>query len=140
MRRIVLTTSDIMRAHSATLDGLGNYQSTGRLERAIAEGYEVFITTTRTKLVEIDDWWRKLVPDDHIFLANPQGEDLAEHLASGWKKCIAALGLTWPTLGELKPELAERLGSDWSSKPGTWVDVQHWLPSQGVAIKHQLSR
>jgi hypothetical protein len=135
MRRIVLTTSDIQKNH-----GSGVYKSTGRLERAIAEGYEVFIASSRTKLVETDDWWAKLVPADHIFLADELENDLADYLSSSWKKCLAALGITWPTEGELKPAFAERLSAEWAAKPGTWPDVQYWLPRKGIDTKYSFPK
>ncbi len=138
MRRIVLTTSDIQKYLPGS--DVPRYKPTGLLERAIEEGYEVFITTTRTKLVETDDWWRKLVPDDHIFLTDPSVEDMQEQLSSGWKKCVTALGLSWPTEGDLKSDHKDRLGSDWADKPGRWTDVQHWLPSQDIDTVHALRK
>jgi hypothetical protein len=140
--RIVLTTSDIQK-REFTDDGIpGAYKatgSTGLLELALEKGLEVFITTTRSKIVGTDKWWLGLVPEDHIFFADPSIEDQEEQLASGWKKCVAALGLTWPTKGETEPELAKRLGTNWAAKPGHWADVQAWLTRQGVANRFYLA-
>jgi len=58
MNKAVFTTSDIQR-FKGTSDEL---ESTGKLEKAISQGYEVFVITTRTRFKpEIDSWWQNQV-------------------------------------------------------------------------------
>jgi hypothetical protein len=58
MNKAVFTTSDIQR-----FKGMSDIlESTGKLEKAIEQGYEVFVITSRTVFKpEIDDWWRNQV-------------------------------------------------------------------------------
>ena len=56
--KAVFTTSDIQIFKGMSDD----LESTGKLEKAIEQGYEVFVITTRTIFKpEIDDWWRNQV-------------------------------------------------------------------------------
>lgn len=58
MNKAVFTTSDIQRFKGMS----DTLESTGKLEKAIEQGYEVFVITTRTVFnPEIDDWWRNQV-------------------------------------------------------------------------------
>ncbi len=58
MNKAVFTTSDIQRFKGMS----DTLESTGKLEKAIEQGYEVFVITTRTVFKpEIDDWWRNQV-------------------------------------------------------------------------------
>ena len=58
MNKAVFTTSDIQRFKGMS----DELESTGKLENAISQGYEVFVITSRTVFKpEIDDWWRNQV-------------------------------------------------------------------------------
>lgn len=58
MKKAVFTTSDIQRFKGMS----DTLESTGKLEKAIEQGYEVFVITTRTRFFpENDDWWRNQV-------------------------------------------------------------------------------
>ena len=58
MNKAVFTTSDIQRFKS----NLEELESTGKLEKAIEQGYEVFVITSRTGFKpQIDDWWMNQV-------------------------------------------------------------------------------
>ena len=58
MNKAVFTTSDIQRFKGMS----DELESTGKLENAISQGYEVFVITSRTVFKpEIDDWWRNQI-------------------------------------------------------------------------------
>lgn len=58
MNKAVFTTSDIQRFKGMSDD----LESTGKLENAIKQGYEVFVITSRTRFFpKIDDWWMNQV-------------------------------------------------------------------------------
>lgn len=72
--------------------------STGVLEWALEGGCEVFVASTRSHLLESDEWWTKLVAADHIFLSDePVDGALTERDASsGWKRLFERLNVEWP--------------------------------------------
>ena len=45
--------------------------STGKLERALAQGCRILVPTTRSKLFSHDEWWVALVGRENIFLVDP---------------------------------------------------------------------
>lgn len=51
-----------------------NMYSRGALEYALQEGHTVYVVTTRTKaqLGSHDQWWIKLVGEDHVFTTPPE--------------------------------------------------------------------
>jgi len=69
--------------------------SHGRLEKALAEGYTVYVASTRRSLGAHDSWWVELVGVDNIFLAEELGDDNLSS-SSGWRRLFSHLGLEWP--------------------------------------------
>lgn len=131
----VFTTSDIQRYNlhhpPSTL------VSTGKLERAIVEGYECYVVSTRTRLSETDTWWRKHVPDDRIFLSSvkEQKEDggYANSLSTikPWERLYAVLSITPAPLSCEDRKRAEELGESVHAF-ACWQDAQDQLESHGI--------
>jgi len=108
-KKIVFETSDIFNYQGISdgpvkfefTDSSGKDQklcSTMVLEWAIEEGYEVFVASTRSHLMDSDEWWTKLVPADHIFLSDvpTDGKLVERDPSSGWKRLFEHLGIAWP--------------------------------------------
>jgi len=95
MKKIaVLSTSDIQRITDR------GPESTGRLERAIEQGFTVFVGSDRTKTGEYDQWWIDLVGSDRVFLADGSLDRTIknhhEFCNSGWQALFAAQRVDWP--------------------------------------------
>lgn len=90
----VFTTSEIQEP------GAQNKQhSTGALERAMSEGYEVFVVSTRDTFGSHDTWWIEMVPADHVTHCRPLREDEHEsglRLNEPWKALYERLGHDYP--------------------------------------------
>lgn len=74
--------------------------STGKLEQAIAEGYDIYVVSIRPGFADVDNWWRRLVPADHVFVnkgllpaftGNPKAADIF----NAWRQFYRLLGLPW---------------------------------------------
>jgi len=75
--------------------------STGKLEQAIAEGYDVFIVSIRPVFGDHDRWWIELVDPERVFvnrglLAAFQGADLdGADMFDAWRRFYRRMGLPW---------------------------------------------
>lgn len=103
---VVLSTSDV----------IGHPE---RLTKAFAAGHVVHVASTREKLAESDEPWRRQVESSggRIFLATPN-ENQQEAYSSGWRACLAALGHEWPT-----QTIIEETGPE----PLHWLEVQRMI-------------
>ena len=75
--------------------------SSGRLERAIGEGYDVYVVTVIPLFRPEDEWWRELVPADHIYRpvtdARGTAEQVFDHFINDpWRRFLADIGRAWP--------------------------------------------
>lgn len=104
---VVLTTSDIFRVSNTgppkgcksevkdefDIDGnIFSSYSTGLFEKAIAEGKDIYVGSTRVKLLSGEKWWSEQIPSDHIFMRR----DLDEPSSEAWKRLFDAIGIEWP--------------------------------------------
>jgi len=146
----VLTTSEIFRswypkiglpvmAEIETGDGRkAKFSSTGSIEKALEDGYAVYVVSTRSSLDTHDDWWTTLVNKDNIFLADAKYEgefgeawryedENVDKSNSGWKNLYEHLGHEYPTDEDgpvhwntarmmLKHRHGVRLGTDFQVK------------------------
>jgi len=93
------------------------FASTGSLEKAMKNGYKIYVVSTRESLSEEDTWWRKLVNKNRIFLADKQKKDeFTEN--SGWIRLFAKLGLDYPLEGREGIEVS--LDSPEECPPAHW--------------------
>lgn len=122
----VFMTLDILRAFGdpnterpmATMnDGTPVYTNQW-LERALSEGYEVWVVSTRAHLYSHDTWWRNLLPPDRILLAR-EG-----HIAG--PKCPNILA-PWRML-------YERLELPWDETWDDCRDARNHLPRLGIKL------
>lgn len=100
----VFSTSDIMQCYAnnegrkvAEHDGRAFY-TRGTLEKALEEGYEVWVISTLTALdPSAHGWWQKLVAPDHVLLAQDGPSRGAESpgLLAPWKEFFRIHGLPW---------------------------------------------
>jgi hypothetical protein len=140
----VLTTSDVQRWR----DGTGH--TTGKLEYAISQGYDVYVVSTRDTVVpESDAWWMALVKPEHVFFADEGTGRTEEGWTTGWKRLFKKLGIDWPTKCAecgLVPEYcleASSLDGDVCGDgvaPGTWMDARESLKLIGVRTGNLVRR
>lgn len=93
------------------------FASWGKLEKALAEGYHVYVVTTHSRLCNHDMWWRNLVGNDNIFLAKK-----LERTTCEWRDFIhnilnlptkpAFLGQSWMDLKDDLKNYGIKLGQD----------------------------
>lgn len=79
-------------------DGTKVY-STGCLERALAVGFVVYVVTTRSKLMDHDKWWMKLVDSDRVFLTEEGGmydPRRDEIMMTPWRRLFEAVEIEFP--------------------------------------------
>ncbi len=75
--------------------------STGRLERALASGMEVFVCSLKPSLGPHDEWWRKLVPPENVFLYDELNggtlhvSEIGRKAYLPWRRLFARLGIPW---------------------------------------------
>lgn len=75
--------------------------STGRLERALAEGLEIHVCSIRPAFGAHDRWWLALVPPERVHApVIPPGRRAVKEIAwllecGPWKRLFDALGLPW---------------------------------------------
>ena len=74
---------------------VAKFASTGCLEKAVKEGYRVYVASTRSSLHEHDKWWVKLVESGNIFLAREDEDNLASENSS-WVQLYHKLNLPYP--------------------------------------------
>ena len=115
------------KLHRATMEddvGIHHVYSTGRLERAIRLGYDVYVASTRERLDEHDSWWVGMVGKDHVFLAREwkAGEDVP--VSSGWVELFGALGLAYPIAPSPPP----------SVRLAHWTTARDMLKNYGIRL------
>ncbi|HJV32880.1 MAG TPA: hypothetical protein VJ694_02530 [Patescibacteria group bacterium] len=75
--------------------------SSGKLERALGEGHDVYVVTVVPLFRPEDAWWRELVPAERIYrpVTDARGEpsQAYDHFINGpWKRFLADIGRPWP--------------------------------------------
>lgn len=82
----------------------GDYKvfSSGGLETALAEGYEVWIITYRYDSDYTDNWWRELVDSDHIIKGDPNSYLIYDAVErdkvelAPWREVFRVIGIEFP--------------------------------------------
>lgn len=73
--------------------------STGRLERALDLGLEVWVCSIRPAFGPQDGWWRKLVPAERVLGTDLSVMDVGRNGMAGllepWKRLYERFGLLW---------------------------------------------
>ena len=75
--------------------------SSGRFERALADGSDVYVVTVLPLFRPEDAWWRALVPPERIYrpVADARGsaEEAFDHFVNDpWRRFLADIGRPWP--------------------------------------------
>jgi|GEM_PF-2565798 len=75
--------------------------SSGKLERALGEGYDVYVVSVIPLFRPEDAWWRELVPAERVYrpVTDACGEpDRAfDHFINApWRRFLADIGRPWP--------------------------------------------
>ena len=75
--------------------------SSGKLERALGEGHDVYVCTVLPLFRPEDAWWRALVPPDRIYRpvsdARGKPEEAFDHFVNDpWRRFLADIGRSWP--------------------------------------------
>jgi hypothetical protein len=90
--------------------------STGRLERALLQGYRVYVVTTGVELTPADAQWVEIIGGPtHVFLTQPKPAGLEdEHHRSvrflePWRRLFAGLEIPFPDDVKFPVELFRRL-------------------------------
>jgi hypothetical protein len=82
-KTVIFTTSDIVdvqyneiaenrAASDLRYEGVETgvkFYTTGKLEKALSEGYEVWVVTSRDKLSNHDKWWVELLGEERVIMA-----------------------------------------------------------------------
>ena len=76
------------------------WYSTGKLEEAVARGYEVVVCSFRPILGPQDEWWRRLVSPGNVFLAFDllgrfDLREASKMLLRPWQRLFERLGVPW---------------------------------------------
>lgn len=70
-----------------------HFYSTGGLESALAEGYEIYVMSSRAKLGTHDAWWLALVPAENVTVgAYTGGGANDEGLIEAWRELYRKFG------------------------------------------------
>ncbi len=73
------------------------FSSRGALERALEDGFTIYVVSNRDALTHQDNWWRALIPPERVFHIDQQAElNSGLNLNAPWKKLYEALRLTYP--------------------------------------------
>ncbi|MAP23893.1 MAG: hypothetical protein CL582_23425 [Alteromonadaceae bacterium] len=100
-----------VRSEIVRKDGrIAKFASTGYLEKAIKEGYEVYVASTRSSLHEHDKWWTELVKSENIFLAREDKDNLVSENSS-WVQLYHKLDLPYPRRGKGDDDEKPRKGT-----------------------------
>ncbi len=97
------------------------YYSTGRLETAIAAGYEVYVLNATPEGRPYAEWWLKLVPSDHVLSI-----DGFETMESG-------------SVNDTLMELYSKLGLPWNECAKLWPTHLNALGNYGIKRGHQIA-
>lgn len=81
--------------------GYASY-STGKLERSLVMGADVYVCTVLPLFRPEDDWWRALIPAERVFKPNLDArgrpDQTFDHFVNGpWRNFLDHLGRPWPT-------------------------------------------
>ena len=77
------------------------FWSTGKLETALARGYDVHVVSIRWVFYDCDRWWIDLVPHDRIFhngfavMGRWPASQLKVRFLASWRECYDRLGVEW---------------------------------------------
>ena len=129
----IFTTSEIQRvSYSGPVDFEAT--STGALERALEQGFTVFVVTTRPRLGLHDIWWIDLVGEDSVFVAEDSYavESDSERDAAvnaGWRRLFERLDQPWPTHTWTHPRTGE-----------TVTTQEHWVQAQAALVDRGYAR
>ena len=80
--------------------GRHSWYSTGKLEEALASGYEIYVISIRPAFGPHDDWWRALVPSENVYV-NPgimaafMGDPTSSRVHGAWQNFYRRFGLPW---------------------------------------------
>lgn len=116
--------------------------STGLLEKAIDEGYKVYVVSTREKLHECDDWWAAILPSEQIYLSDPppsmerwllsnppdeeEYNDVENrHKGYAWHKLYQHLDLDYP--------------KGYRGEPAFWTEARWKLHDMGAKLGHEFT-
>lgn len=141
--------------------------TTGALERALENGFQCYVASTRHGLGKTDAWWVKLVGEENVFLAktpehvdslpwstvrtflegNPElgytnGWGTIENwrYSSGWRLLYKRLGEVWPRLVEtVSPPVRGNVGAyTWRTSPAPWRAARDRLRKLGYVRGNEL--
>jgi hypothetical protein len=95
MKRVILSITDLsVKRETEYGHKGGGFYSTGVLEKALEEGCEVYIVTTRERLEPSYGWWMKLVKRENIFLGDRRDNEV------GLRALLDSLEIPWPSFGK----------------------------------------
>jgi hypothetical protein len=119
MRNVaIFTVHDIQQS-----DARGDLVSTSALEKALEEGYEVFVVNAGENPHSLDRWWLQLVQSDHVITSKNANPGVLEHNEL-WKTLYLRLGLRYPR--------TTSQGRDCGDMP--WPGAQHELQKHGYRL------
>ncbi len=153
MKIAVFTTSDIQShasnvrcyvkkpLHTSQVDFGGKvheYASWGVLEKALEQGYHVYVVTTRTFFSTHDDWWLELVAEQ----PKKSGFPLPEKSIDSRCICYGNVVLAGPCLGlndeytmqDWRDFIRDRLGLEPNPEARTWLDLQEGLIRHDIKL------
>ncbi len=86
------------KAHIVDGPSIRQFYSTGRLEKALAEGYTVLVGSARTRFGQHDMWWIGLVGGiENVYFSMPHGhENHNEMCGNGYHRIFERLEIPWP--------------------------------------------
>lgn len=119
------TSGFALKASFEDSNGLHKVYSTGGLERALEQGYKVYVASTRKRLFDHDAWWISLVGAGAVFLARPvrqrSHEDRNAAISAGWMGAYREIGIPWPMYED-------------GETPEFWTTARRLLIEHGVKI------
>lgn len=127
VKRVVLSTSDVQQPV-----GLHDVKSTGKLEFCNANGYEVFIASTRRDTnLQQDEWWKAMVPPERRFFVPSDGDNdhaFAPGIFRMLRGLYNVLNIPWN-----ETWTGQRRG-DFVADATTWMDVLYGLRKHGIQL------
>jgi hypothetical protein len=118
------TSKLVLKTTFENANGVHEVYSTGALERALEQGYKVYVASTRERLGDHDAWWISMVGADAVFLAqspDPENYDETRNggVSAGWMGVYKELGIPWPTH---------------DGEPEFWTTARRLLSKHGIDI------
>jgi hypothetical protein len=103
----IMSTKPVVRGQQPDYERMSvarqeRYYSTGRLEEALELGHDAYVCTVVPVLGPEHGWWRKLVPDDRIFMPDVLNKPMSPEqmhdasLIDPWRRFFQAIGRVWP--------------------------------------------